>query len=217
MIQFNDETTSPVSGAITYAWKFGDGNTSTAQNPTHMYATALPEGYNVTLKATQNGCDASVTKKAYQFARPVASFSTTGACNLEEIQFNNGTTLAIGNAGFSWDFGDNGVSTLKDPTHVYSTSGSQTVTLKAFSEFGCEDEYSANITLLESPEADFSFDATCNLTPVNFTRTGSVPAGIASDFMWDFNGESSSTMENPSYLFSEVGSKEVTLTINAGD
>ncbi len=215
MIQFNDGTTSPVSGAITYAWKFGDGNTSTAQNPTHMYATALPEGYNVTLKATQNGCDASVTKKAYQFARPVASFSTLGACNLEDIQFNNGTTLAIGKAGYTWDFGDNGVSTLKDPTHVYSTSGSQTVTLTAYSEFGCEDEYTANITLLESPEADFTYDATCNLTPVGFTRTGSVPAGIASDFMWDFNGESTSTQENPSYLFSDIGTKEVTLTINS--
>ncbi|MFY0645083.1 MAG: PKD domain-containing protein [Bacteroidia bacterium] len=215
LIVFNDATTVDIPGAVTYDWDFGDGNGSTAQNPTHLYAAATAQGYDVTLKATQNGCDASVTKKAYQFARPVAGFSTTGACNLEDIQFNNSTTLAIGKAGFTWDFGDNGVSTLSDPTHAYSASGKHTVKLIAYSEFGCEDEVTVEIDLLESPEADFTYDATCNLTPVNFTRTGSVPAGIASDFIWDFNGEGSSTNENPSFLFSEVGSKEVTLTINS--
>ena len=215
LIVFNDQTTSDGVGAITYDWKFGDGNTSTMQNPTHLYAAAVATGYDVTLRATQNGCDAAVTKKAYQFARPVAGFSTTGACNLEDIQFNNSTTLAIGKAGYTWDFGDNGVSTLSDPVHAYSTPGKHTVKLIAYSEFGCEDEVSVEIDLLESPEADFTYDATCNLTPVNFTRTGSVPSGVASDFIWDFNNEGTSTNENPSFLFSEVGTKEVTLTINS--
>lgn len=217
-IQFNNNTTIPTGSGTTniiYAWDFGDGSTSTLEDPTHMYATPKATGFPVTLKATANGCSSTLTKTAYQFAKPVANFSSTGACNLEEIQFNNLTTLAIGKSGYTWDFGDNGISTVKDPTHVYSNSGTHTVTLTAYSEFGCEDDITIDVTLLESPEADFTYDATCNLTPVNFTRTGSVPSGIASDFQWDFNGEGSSSSENPTFLFSEVGTKTVTLTISS--
>ena len=214
-IQFNNNTTLPIAGAITHTWNFGDGNTSTAENPTHMYAGPQATGYPVTLVSIANGCKSTLTKTAYQFAKPVADFSASGACNLEEIEFTNNTTLAIGKSGYTWDFGDNGISTVANPTHVYSTPGTHSVTLNAYSEFGCEDEVTIDVTLLESPEADFDYDATCNLTPVNFTRTGSVPSGIASDFAWDFNGEGSSSSENPSFLFSEVGKKEVTLTVSS--
>ena len=214
-IQFDNNTTLPIAGTITYMWNFGDGNTSTMEDPTHQYATPKAEGYPVTLVATANGCSSSETKTAYQFATPVAGFTADGLCNLEEIEFNNTTSLAIGKAGYSWDFGDNGVSTVANPVHTYSTSGTHTVTVTAYSEFGCTDSYTADVTLLESPEADFTYDATCNLTPVNFTRTGSVPSGVNSAFEWDFNGEAMSSDENPTHLFSEVGTKEVTLTITS--
>ncbi len=68
--------------------------------------------------------------------------------------------------------------------------GSKTVKLTATSEFGCESAITKTIVLDESPVADFTWDAACNLTPINFTRTGSVPnGGINSSMTWDFNGE----------------------------
>jgi len=213
-IQFVNGTTLPVPGTITYAWDFGDGAVSTSENPTHLYASVKPEGYIVTLTATANGCSSIESRKAYQFAKPVADFSTTGACNLEEITFNNETTIAVGKSGYNWDFNDGGISTAKDPKHIFSTPGTKSVTLRTFSEFGCEDEITLDVTLLESPEADFTFDQACNLTPVNFTRTGSIPGNANdNDFQWNFDGMATASTENASYLFSEVGEKEVTLTI----
>lgn len=55
-VTFNN-TSTPTAGS-TYFWSFGDGTTSTQQNPTHIYDT--PDGtgtsvYNVVLEVTRNG------------------------------------------------------------------------------------------------------------------------------------------------------------------
>jgi PKD repeat protein len=215
-IQFNNNSVLPgnTGGTINYSWNFGDGNTSLAESPTHLYST--PGQRVVTLTGVSNGCVSRLSKNAYQFEKPEANFSTIGACNFEDIEFVNASTIPNdGRMGYSWDFGDGGISRQPSPMHAFATPGSKTVTLKATSEFGCEDTYTASITLAESPEADFEWDAACNLTPVQFTRTGSVPGdGSGSTYSWDFNGMGMSGDENPSYLFSEIGPKNVTLTIN---
>jgi PKD repeat protein len=215
-IQFNNNSVLPgnTGGTINYSWNFGDGNTSMAESPTHVYST--PGQRVVTLTGVSNGCVSRLSKNAYQFEKPEANFTSIGACNFEDIEFVNASTIPNdGRMGYSWDFGDGGISRQPSPMHAFATPGSKTVTLKATSEFGCEDTYTASITLAESPEADFEWDAACNLTPVQFTRTGSVPGdGSGSTYSWDFNGMGMSGDENPSYLFSEIGPKNVTLTIN---
>jgi PKD repeat protein len=53
-VSFTDIST----GATSWAWDFGDQNTSTLQNPSHTYATAGT--YNVCLTATANGCSNTI-------------------------------------------------------------------------------------------------------------------------------------------------------------
>lgn len=56
-VQFTDQSTnSPTS----WAWDFGDGGTSTLQNPSHVYASAGT--YSVTLKATNSGGTGTLAK-----------------------------------------------------------------------------------------------------------------------------------------------------------
>ena len=56
-IQFTDQTTNlPTS----WLWSFGDGQTSTQQNPLHTYATA--GSYNVSLSATNSNGTANITR-----------------------------------------------------------------------------------------------------------------------------------------------------------
>ena len=114
-------------------------------------------------------------------------FSVSGKCNLEEIEFMNASTIAIGNTGYNWTFNDGSVSNLSNPTHAFATPGSHTVKLKAVSEFGCTDETERTFTLNESPKADFSYTDACSETAVEFTREGSLPSGANSIFEWDFD------------------------------
>ena len=216
-IQFNNSSKLPqgISGTIAYSWNFAGEGASTLENPTFTFTT--PGQRVVTLNATANGCGAKLSKNAYQFEMPTASFvPPTSACNYEKITFSNTSVIPNNaNMGFAWDFNNEGISRLKNPEYPFATPGTKTVTLTATSEFGCESVSTETIVLEESPEADFSWDAACNLTPINFTFTGSAPNnGAQSSFVWDYNGENTETNPtSPMHLFSDVGAKNVTLTV----
>jgi PKD repeat protein len=205
-----------ITGTIDYVWSFGDGSaTTTVKDPKHTYAN--PGGYEVTLSASLKGCASTITKNANQFATPVADFTVDGKCNLEDVQFNNASTIALGNAGYAWTFNDGSVSNLSNPAHAFDMPGDHTVKLKAISEFGCEDEVEKTFTLNESPKADFDFTDPCSETEIEFTRTGSLPdpGTITSIFEWDFDGERISTRENDKHKFASVGVKTVTLKVSS--
>jgi PKD repeat protein len=214
-IQFDNQTDLPggLTGNIDYIWDFGDGSaTTTVESPAHLYTN--PGGYKVTLKADYNGCEATLVKNANQFDRPTADFTVDGNCNLEETQFNNMTEIEIGNTGYRWEFGDGDVSNLDNPTHAFANPGNHTVKLTAISEFGCEDEKEVTFSLNESPMADFNFSDPCNLSDIDFTRTGTIPAGN-SIYEWDFDGMDISTQENPSFRFGDIGVHQVTLKVSS--
>ena len=213
-----NNTSISTGGAITYAWDFGGVYTSTSANPAYTFAT--PGQRKVKVVATSNGCKAELTKNAYQFEKPVANFVSQGKCNFVDVLFNSTSSIPNnGNMGYKWDFASEGISRSKSPAFAFATAGSKTVKLTATSEFGCESVITKTIVLDESPVADFTWDAACNLTPINFTRTGSVPnGGINSSMTWDFNGEGTSTGTNDAkHQFPKVGSKLVTLTIADGN
>ena len=213
-----NNTSISTGGAITYAWDFGGVYTSTSANPAYTFAT--PGQRKVKVVATSNGCKAELTKNAYQFEKPVADFVSEGKCNFVDVLFNSTSSIPNnGNMGYKWDFASEGISRSQSPAFAFATAGSKTVKLTATSEFGCESVITKTIVLDESPVADFTWDAACNLTPINFTRTGSVPnGGINSSMTWDFNGEGTSTGTNDAkHQFPKVGSKLVTLTIADGN
>jgi PKD repeat protein len=215
-----NDTKLPVGvvGNITYTWNFGgagSGDPVTTKSPKYTYSKA--GGYQITLTAVSNGCASTLTKNANQFALPKASFTKSGTCNLEEINFTNNSSIAIGNTGFTWDFGDNSISNIKEPKHIFQTPGAKTVKLMAISEFGCKDSSSVTFNLAESPKADFTYSDPCNLTAVKFSRTGTVPTGVNSIYEWDFSGETTSTNENPSHLFNTLGFKDVSLIVRSAN
>ena len=208
-----DSTSTPTGSSIDYSWDFGGEYTATGSNPSYTFTT--PGQRQITLSASSNGCDAELTKNAYQFEMPAADFTSVGSCNFVDVEFTSTSTIANGaGMGFSWDFGDGDISREENPSKAFANAGAQNITLTTTSEFGCANSVSKSITLNESPEADFTWDAACNLTEINFTRTGSVPNGGAnSTYTWDMDGTPYG-MENPSHLFSKVGPRPVTLTID---
>jgi PKD repeat protein len=202
------------SGAISYKWDFGNGASSVRTNPKYKYPVA--GGYKVTLTASSNGCNSTLSKTAQEFARPVAKFTTpVTLCDKTDLQFTNGSTISRGNMGYTWDFGDGGISTLANPLHTFDAGGSKVVKMRVVSEFGCADSITKTIVLKESPFANFTYGPACNLSNTVFTFTGNKPSTGITAFNWNFAGEGSTTVENPSKLFSTVGKKLVTLTLTS--
>jgi PKD repeat protein len=117
------------AGAPIYLWDFGDGNTSTQMDPTHVYGA---EGtYSVCL-IISDGCGTDSTCQnivVTNCAPPNVgfSFAETGV-GTGVFNFTN-TSSVSGAATYSWDFGDGNNSSAVNPTHSYTATGIYTVTL----------------------------------------------------------------------------------------
>lgn len=216
-VKFINNTTLPLAGTVTYNWDFGDPTTnldkSTTKDASYIYKSA--GGYKVTLRATANGCTGELVKNANQFATPKANFNVPALlCDKTEINFTNTSTIKMGNMGYTWSFGDGGVSNFSNPIHQFTGSGLKQIKMKAISEFGCVDSITKPLTIEPAPNADFNWGAACNLSNTNFTFTGTKPASpLVTNFKWDFAGEGTSMSENPSILFKTTGKKLVSLAL----
>lgn len=159
-ISFTDNSL-PNSGIITsWSWDFGDGGTSTLQNPTHTYATAGT--YTVLLVVTTDkGCVSTTpAQQLTVYAKPTADFVLPEVClNDTQAQFTDASTSTAPDiiTAWEWDFGDGGTSTLQNPTHGYLATGPYSVQLIVTTNRGCRDTIIQNIFVNGSyPIADFN-------------------------------------------------------------
>jgi PKD repeat protein len=211
-IDFTDNSSGDISG---WSWDFGDGNSSTEQNPSHTYSEAGT--YTVSLTVTGDGGTDTETKTDYitvTIPAPVAAFTsnkTTGDAPLE-IDFTDNSSGDI--SGWSWDFGDGNTSTEQNPSHTYSEAGTYTVSLTVTGDGGPDTETKTEyITVtVPPPDADFIADTTSGYLQltVNFTDSST---GHISSWLWDFGDEQTSTEQNPTHTYTDAGTYTVSLTV----
>jgi len=161
-IQFSGTATDPDGDDIaSWRWNFGDGNTSTAQNPTHRY----PNGgtFDVTLTVTdEHGVTGSKTKTVEVEGPPnepptideLTADPENPAVD-QDVEFAVTVTdpdQPAGTAfGYEWDFGDETTSTLAAPTHSFDEDGTYTVTVTVTDAQGATDTATIDITVGNDP------------------------------------------------------------------
>ncbi|WNJ20360.1 PKD domain-containing protein [Pontibacter sp. G13] len=216
-IHFTD-TSVPDTTLTNWAWDFGDGNTSTAQHPTHSYAAAGT--YDVQLIVTNvNGCsDTVLVNDAIEILLPPTpdfAVSDTAGCVPYEIAFTNTSIGTISQvSSFAWSFGDGDSSVLEDPVHTYTAAGTYTITLDISDDNGCTASTSQSITIHEVPTADFFSNGTsgCTFATVDFVNVSLGSAPLVS-YAWSFGDGDSSSNQTPSHVYSTNGSFDVTLVV----
>ncbi|NCU04302.1 MAG: PKD domain-containing protein, partial [Chitinophagaceae bacterium] len=219
-VQFADNSVATSGGAITaWEWDFGDGTTSTAQNPFHVYYNS--GNYNVSLKVTNsNGCFTLLVKPSFiRVTTGVkAEFSASAPVNCkppEAITFTNLTT-GPGTVTYKWDFGDGGNSTNTNPVHTYTTAGLFNVRLIAESDQGCIDTITKNNQMsIGNFNSNFSFrDSVCIGDTVRFTNH-SLP--VPNSSTWYFSDGTNLIATNPIKIFNTPGTYTVKLVNNYGN
>ena len=145
---FTDLSTfQPGLGPVSWFWDFGDGNTSTQQNPVHTYSG--PGTYTVTFTATNaNGCEATIIKTITIGGAPVPVISANPnpACVGQPVLFS---ATAAGIISWSWDFDDGSTNGAQNPSHTYLLPGNYNVTITVTDAFGCTN--TATLALLVNP------------------------------------------------------------------
>ena len=209
---FNNTSTG--AGSLSYVWKFGDGDTSTDVNPTHVYGAKGK--YNVTLNVSNTyGCASTITEPAaINAANFTADFTTASSlCSSNTILFVNKSSPAPSTTPV-WTFGDGGSGVGITYGHSYAAAGTYLVTM--YENYGsCLDSVQKNITILASPSISpfiINKGASCSSPmTVQFTDTS---AG-ATQWHWNFDGNPGDTsdLQNPSFTYNNNNLYSPTLTI----
>lgn len=145
-VNFTDESTT-VSDVINYwFYDFGGQGNSAQANPSHVFA---PNGNYTILHVvrTENGCSDTITQILSIPAFPVADFSYNSNNGLNIGAVFNFINNSQNSTDYLWDFGNNGSSTVQDPSSTYFSNGNYLVTLYATGPLGCTDSTTQLITI----------------------------------------------------------------------
>jgi gliding motility-associated-like protein len=182
-------------------WDFGDGISSTMQNPPpHNYSSpgAYPFKFTVT---NQLGCTTDTLKRIITLgAKPMADFSVSAACTNSNILFSDKTITTTGvAANWLWNFGNGTGSIEQNPLANYTNTGPATVSLQVISNLGCKADTSKLITVEEKPLIDFSFNKDCDGS-VNYNSMILNNVSLK-NLQWSFGDNTFSDKANPSHFF----------------
>ena len=206
---FNFTNTTSSTGTILSYWYFGDGDTSTSQNPNHTFATAGT--YSVKLRVqSSNGCIDSITKTIIVLDKPLASFIVNN--NSQCLTGNNFSftnfSAGIGNT-YLWQFGDGTTSTAINAIKTYLNIGSYTVKLIVTNINGCKDSITQDINVTSSPLANFTTGNTLCSIGLNVLFTNS--SNGVNTYNWSFGDGTFSNNTNPSKTYPSSGIYNVKL------
>jgi PKD repeat protein len=204
-----------------WSWTFGDGGTSTQQNPVYSYTSAGNYTVSETAYMSENATVTNtLTKTGYINVTsapppaPIAAFTGTPlivsaglAVQFTDQSLNSPTS-------WIWAFGDGNGNTQQNPSHVYSVVGNYTVNLTATNAQGSNTLSKTNyiqVVPLAMPVASFTTNVTSGGIPfaVQFTDTSS---NMPTSWAWTFGDGGISALQNPSHTFASVGNFTVTET-----
>lgn len=201
-LQFTDLSNGSGRSIVGWNWAFGDGTTSTLQNPAKTFATA--GNYNTQLTAiTDFGCVATKAVPINLSNKPIAAFTVPAVtCENAPINFTDASTIVPGSANHSitqwkWHLDNSaGVVTVNSnatQTQTYTSWGTKNVYLNTVSNTGCQSDtfrlaggFSAN----PIPVVGFILPEVClNDATATFTDTSSIADGSAANFsyLWKFD------------------------------
>lgn len=189
-----------------WQWDFGDGQTSTDQNPSHTYSA---EGdYNVTLSVSNGTCSNSISQTISINALPDAAFSTIGIICENTPATLSLTNPASTNINWEWDFGDNSSVVAEQANHTYLQDGLYNVTMVVTDSYGCSNSAVQSVEVL--PVTIENISANDLNACVGETITLTAPQGTA--YTWsDANNSTSNNI-----AVSSSGGYAVTVTQSNG-
>ena len=162
-VQFSSNgSLDPDGSIVTYAWNFGDGNTSALANPSHTYAAAGT--YNVSLTVTDDAGDSTSDATTATIEMIVVNTPPTADANGPYAGYVGDTIVFDGSASsdadgaivrYDWDFGDGTMAADAGPapTHVYAAAGQYTVTLTVVDDAGDTGSDTSSATITERAAA----------------------------------------------------------------
>ena len=206
-------------------WIFAPGSTSTQPDPTFVFSVT-DTTYIVTLIVTDDkGCKDTTTQSVFVKPEFSFTFSHDTVCFGSPTHFHAHNNTQGDSLYFPhWDFGDpasggSNTSTLYNPTHVFSSSNSFVVSLKAWDSDNCADSVYQTTLVHALPKPDYSFVSQPCDSLTSFIDQSSAGSGVISNWTWNFgDGSPVQTIVPPAsgnttHIFDAIGNYRVGLKV----
>lgn len=145
--QFQDMSFGNINS---WLWNFGDGTTSTEQNPAHTYTGN--GAYVVTLTVSSDDCQSTVSMLVFAGDNIWYGngFNALFVPFIDGLQvfFLNLTSGGSPSYTYEWNFGDGNTSSEFMPVYTYAEAGVYTVTLTVTDAAGVESVFTATLNLI---------------------------------------------------------------------
>jgi len=211
-VSFTDQTNTTGLNIAGRLWSFGDGATSSLQNPVHTYTTAGSFDVSLTIQ-TVEGCSSTILQPGIITTgnKPVADFSASaldGCASLTRdftIQSSSIFTSAL------WNFGDGSFSSEISPTHHFLDTGWLNVGL-IVSDNGCADTVvKLNYIHVQGPAAKINKTVDCNNRLDLTFKDGSIGE---TKTRWNFGDGTTSTLKTITHTYTAPGQYNVKLNVS---
>ncbi len=210
IVEFSDQS----DGDLSYwYWNFGDGSTSTSQNPVHQYTSA---GFYLVTLSVSNANNQCID--SYQEFVKVGN----GNCKAAFTYFVEGNTVTFTNNStgsvtgnsliYYWSFDDGTSSTLINPVVNYAKPGVYNVSLTITNTGGTCSDISVIQVLVGKVvcNASFSYYIDSIQNKVFFAPANALPSD---KLFWTFGDGSTDTTKTPSHQFTAPGYFTVGLSL----
>ncbi|RLD37058.1 MAG: hypothetical protein DRI83_04520 [Bacteroidetes bacterium] len=215
-VQFTDISTGDPTS---WFWDFGDGNTSSEQNPVHPYPE--PGMYEVCLiiehDVPPNYCSDTICKMVEipdtVACEAIYSYSIDPLFPLEVTFFDH----SVGNiTNWEWNFGDGSTSFEQNPIHIFPDPGEFLVCLNVYNADSMESCFHFICETIDIPDtmtciAEFAIVADSSSMVMNHFSFYDQSNGYPDNWFWEFGDGSFSTEQHPTHVYAEPGLYEVCL------
>lgn len=213
------ETTSLATGNFTSTAYFGDGDSSTINNPSHTYTS---DGlYTIQLHAvSDSGCMDTSSIEIAVFSNPTAGFDIeeNNQC-LTNNEFVLTSTSSPISLDHTWNLSDGSSYTEDTVEHSFTSFGSFDAILVVRDNNGCTDSIQKALVVIESPKASFTTVEQSNCLANNefsFNNTSTYASGALTQTEWDLgDGTTINTSDVGAKSYSNAGRFKVLLEIEA--
>ncbi|PIE60382.1 MAG: hypothetical protein CSA31_02340, partial [Desulfobulbus propionicus] len=226
------DASSSTGDIASYAWSFGDGDSSSANNIDHTFS--VPGTYQTQLTLTDSDGYTSkdtvtitVAKATVENIPPTAVIvpsAITGEAPVALSFDGSNSSDADGTlTSYSWNFGDGSSASSKKTSHTYSCAGSYTISLTVTDNQGASHTSATIVTITEPaedvnqpPQAKMTVTSTSGKAPltISFSATGSSDNdGSIASYSWNFGDGTTSTGISATHTYYAEATYTATLKV----